>query len=225
MRLPYFALILFLFPVSLLFFGCAEASKKNEAALELVTAQSFVAQYGVLTSTNLDRYLGNLADQINSTTSPILHPPPSILVLNSEKPFAFTAGSHYVLLSKGLLCNIPVEDELAFVIAHEMGHQKLNHQKIISAGTDVAQSDKSDLELEADEFALSALVRIGLNPMSALHIFERASLSPWTLTDSSYPDISTRLSLDRSHVVRLGFVGVPVSNRIFSRVINGICGS
>ena len=50
-----------------------------------------------------------------------------ITVVDLPQPNAFTAGGGYIYITRGMLHQVNSEDELAGVIAHEIGHDNFHH--------------------------------------------------------------------------------------------------
>lgn len=108
---------------------------------------------------------------------------PRILVAERAVPNAFARAPHTIVLTTGLLDVVGSEDELAFVLAHELGHLLLGH---VQSGAEGPQSARLlgmnsrrpiDLELEADAFSLKMLAESGYSPASGRVLLER--LGEW----------------------------------------------
>jgi len=123
----------------------------------------------------------------------------TIDLVDDEPPNAFALPGGYIFLSSGLIrfCD-RMEDELAFVIAHEMAHIIRGHAierllatsaaKLLTrtttrgalagwvsrAGTTAIERAYSrDQELDADGFAVRLLRAAGLDPAAATRLLER----------------------------------------------------
>lgn len=116
-----------------------------------------------------------------------------VTVLNSSTVNAFALPGGYVYVTRGLLALANDEDELAAVLAHEIGHVTARHAakrqneaikavflgRVRSVGTASASSnalgDSDDLiasfsrkqELEADQIGVETSVRAGFDPFAA----------------------------------------------------------
>lgn len=109
------------------------------------------------------------------------------IVFASNTPFAYSVGNGVVVLSTRLLRSLSNEAELAFIIAHELGHDVLHHED--------RDEETYKLEEEADSFAVGAMALAGYDP--------RASLSALTNThryeissdqQTTHPSLEARLA-------------------------------
>ena len=76
---------------------------------------------------------------------------------------AFAQDQRTVVITRALLARTHDTSEIAFVIAHEIAHIALNHDK--NAGVHE--------ELEADALALKVVTTMGFNPCSGSSVLER----------------------------------------------------
>jgi predicted Zn-dependent protease len=74
-----------------------------------------------------------------------------------------------LLLRTGLLRAARDEDELMFVLAHELAHGELDH----FAARRSAGWDAQGAELQADAWAAQALVRLGYRPAAGIDLLQR----------------------------------------------------
>lgn len=122
-------------------------------------------------------------------------------VIKSDAINAFAMPGGYILLSAGLLKNLESEDELAFVVAHEIAHVSRRHHyqvvqrqrladqaaKNIEAATQdsdtakLAQAsgqiyarglDKS-AEFESDRLGVEIMTKAGYDPAAAINVLEK----------------------------------------------------
>lgn len=126
-------------------------------------------------------------------------------VIANQTPNAFALPNGYIYVHEGLLDGLPgdgplTDDELAFVLAHEMMHVVLNHgsressvstslQRLINRSGvvrsqatqlvakllrgSVEASYSRELETEADREALICMAQAGYKPEAALTLFDR----------------------------------------------------
>jgi predicted Zn-dependent protease len=140
-------------------------------------------------------------------------------VLQNEDPNAFAIPGGKIFIHSGLIqfCNSP--EELAAIIAHEMGHVEHRHSinqlvkqfgvsALISYFTDgganvtstVSQELLSTMfsredESEADDFALALLAKSGINPALLGEVFQRMK-SDYNEVEGSLSLLSTHPSMD-----------------------------
>lgn len=122
-------------------------------------------------------------------------------VFRSDAINAFAMPGGYVLLSAGLLKTLESEDELAFVLAHEIAHvARRHHYQVVlrqrlaeqAAGNLKAATQDSDTarlaqasgqiyargldksaEFEADRLGVEMMARSGYDPAASLSVLER----------------------------------------------------
>lgn len=101
------------------------------------------------------------------------------------------------------------DDELALVLAHEMAHNMLGHNRGAPAqriaGADRSGARSKDREREADRWALYLMARAGFDPGVAPGFWRRwgpkASLG--LLSDGSHPDWRDRVERAETEVARI----------------------
>lgn len=100
---------------------------------------------------------------------------------------AFVTGGSYVIVNQGLMESLSVDDEVAAVLGHELGHVAANHafekisQKRIAslAGTETTQKAiyqaafTHEQEREADRIGILYAALAGYDPMAAHRIWQR----------------------------------------------------
>ena len=126
-----------------------------------------------------------------------------VRLLDSEPKIenAFVAGGKYVYVYTGLLANARSDDELAFVLGHEIGHSLLKHNirresdmlsqlaniaalygaiskggtanNAAAIGKALSASYSQDDEREADTFGVAISWRAGFDPMRGVDFFTR----------------------------------------------------
>lgn len=104
---------------------------------------------------------------------------------------ALAAPGGQVLLTRGLIAEASGPDEVAGVLAHELGHVHHRHatrmllrnlgMSVLLGGSDIGRLSNTllsnamsrDMEREADDFAVAALARAGVSPKGLVAFFER----------------------------------------------------
>ena len=154
------------------------------------------------------RYYGNYKD-------------PVIIIIDDDKLVnAFAAPGGFIFISTGMLNFLESEDELAFVLAHEIGHIELDHglnaviqktsgdlfkkgaggmgvsNSFFGGMIDFAENGYSkDLEMEADGRGAILAVRAGYDVNAALNVIKKFEKKTGHTHASGYPD-------DRSAIIK-----------------------
>ncbi|MCB0319044.1 MAG: M48 family metallopeptidase, partial [Bdellovibrionales bacterium] len=110
-----------------------------------------------------------------------------LLVLSSQDPLALSLGAGYLVISKELISELKTEGQLFFVIAHEIAHFELKHEKL-------DDSKYSEVELEADNYAMEMLIAAGYNPNDGIASIINLSKHPRVKHSEKYPLLETRIS-------------------------------
>lgn len=127
---------------------------------------------------------------------------PAIMVTGDSAPNAYVTRVNEIVLSKGLLKVVESTAELAFVVAHELGHIMLGHNATDSAhyaftGDSSVVRDSIAREIQADSFALKLMSASGFEPRSGILLLARlarfGSEQGLALTQS-YPSLEARLT-------------------------------
>ena len=94
---------------------------------------------------------------------------PRLYVLEHPAPQAELIGGEVLLVRTGLLEAVRSDDELAFVLAHELAHRALGHVEARrTPGWEALQA-----EIAADEWACGALERAGWRAQAGAELLER----------------------------------------------------
>lgn len=123
-----------------------------------------------------------------------LSPYPFVTVIDDELPQIFSTPGRGIVLTRPLLEALENSDELAALLAHEIGHiaQKTLPSILSSTGDSdhrpwhhlaVSCLSESD-ELEADAWALRSLQAVGVDPGVLRHTLERLPLSEGSSAES-----------------------------------------
>ncbi len=83
-------------------------------------------QWPVVTDRDMQRYLNSVMDRLTSVT-PRPPFPWTVRVIDSTTLNAMNLGGGIILINSGLFKHLDSEAQLAYVIAHEMGHQIKRH--------------------------------------------------------------------------------------------------
>jgi mRNA-degrading endonuclease YafQ of YafQ-DinJ toxin-antitoxin module len=75
----------------------------------------------------ISHFLNSIKDQIVERNEALHGQPYHVFTCRSLEPNAVSLGEGAILVNTGLLERLTTTDEIAFVIAHEMGHDIMNH--------------------------------------------------------------------------------------------------
>ncbi len=161
-----------------------------------------------LTILGTSRYYGNYKD-------------PVVIIIDDDNLVnAFAAPGGFIFISTGMLKFLETEDELAFVLAHEIGHIELDHglnaviqktsgdlfkkgaggmgmsDSFFSGMIDFAENGYSkDLEMEADGRGAILAAQAGYDVNSALNVIKKFEKKTGHNHASGYPE-------DRSAIIK-----------------------
>ncbi|MBX7221721.1 MAG: M48 family metalloprotease [Blastocatellia bacterium] len=99
---------------------------QGEAETWLLHAMFDEADYTRLNAPEISKYVS----QVGQNLVPYCAAPQrkfEFVVLQEDSPVAFTPGGGMIFISTGLLRDLESEDELAGLLAHEMGHDVMQH--------------------------------------------------------------------------------------------------
>lgn len=102
----------------------------TEEALGQRLSASLIAQSAPLADSRR-AYLQGLLDELASQETAKSYPPVKPYILDSSLENAMVAPGSYLFVTAGLLANVESENELAFILAHELGH--LQHRDPLRA--------------------------------------------------------------------------------------------
>jgi predicted Zn-dependent protease len=111
------------------------------------------------------------------------------------------ADGTYVNLSTAIMNFAGSDDELAFVVAHEMAHNMLGHVeqlKSVPSGLfgmfGIGSGRVRRTEIEADAFAVTLMNNGGYRPGSAISFLRRANKRLWWAVSLDHPGWSRRMA-------------------------------
>ncbi len=120
-------------------------------------------------------------------------------VVKSSEAFAYHGGAGEILISLSLILRLRNEAELAFILAHEMGHDIRGHSP------EAHDLQRMELEREADAFAMGAIALAGYDPRVALTGI-LAAYRGRALQADSHPDINLRLQYLQEYFLKSGWL-------------------
>lgn len=125
---------------------------------------------------------------------------------------AYALPGNMIVINRGIILECDSPEELIGIIAHELGHLKLNHhtdQLLTTLGIELLLAGNSstagevtkvltqstfsrDMEAEADDFAVKKLQELGISPNYLAKLYTKSDLVPEFL--NSHPDMNKRIS-------------------------------
>ena len=134
-----------------------------------------------------------------------------IQLFDSSRPFALSPAPGIIALSTGLILRCHTESELAFIIAHELAHHELKH--VLQTQSESISAERSQqFELDADRFAVRAMLRAGINPLGSRDALSRFH-QLLALEDARYPSMEERRQNIDATLALLPMIGTLDSRR------------
>lgn len=109
-------------------------------------------------------------------------------LLNSNEQNAWSDGSH-VAVTTGMLRLAHSDDEVAFVVAHEMAHNMLGHSR--SSVAQIFGGRRS--EIDADQMAVGLMTYAGYRAESGISFLEAARRKFWWSISLDHPGFGSRI--------------------------------
>lgn len=186
--------------------GCTlDATAPSQDPAQAFRARSALLQeFGELRQPAAAAFMRYVLDRLGSAVPPTYpRQDCSVTLLASRRPIAVSFGGCEMALSSGLITSLGSEAELAFIVAHEMGHAYRGH----AVSNHREQSGKrSALELDADTWGLGVMALAGYDPRAATNALVRgyALLPPGAPLDQ-YPAMEERVRAVEEQIVRSGW--------------------
>ncbi|MBX7138976.1 MAG: M48 family metallopeptidase [Oligoflexia bacterium] len=192
--------LLALLPV-LIFAGCAAGKRTSSAQSEMharVESEAIVQNFGAVETEGVRSYLAYLEQRLSLAAARIPNAEAAhyhFILVNSNDPLALSLGGYRVIISKGLVRALSNEAELAFVLAHELAHQKLGHAHLLEEESSRQNGELPAAEIEADRFAVGLIALAGYDPRSGagalVHAYRANGLAE---NRSTHPALESRLN-------------------------------
>jgi len=173
--------------------------EKTEVAIGKNITKDILQENKTINDANLSQYVTSVGGKV-AKVSDRNDLPYSFYVLDDKKINAFAVPGGYIFVNKGLLDKLN-EDELAFVLGHEIGHVAARHSikklqvalgfnlltSIALDNPDYAQTEQTAAiafnvissgysrqdELLADSLGLKYLIRAGYSPYAAINALQK----------------------------------------------------
>ncbi len=135
----------------------------------------------VLAAESVDGLRARLA-RVSSKLETVTGQSPRIIIKEDDSQSAFVLPNGAVVISRGLLASTGSDDEVAFVIAHEVSHIIARDQERMPgpAAELTGLSDPTNLqlgEIRADASAVYFMKKAGYNPEASIGMLKRLSAS------------------------------------------------
>ncbi|AUH73404.1 M48 family metallopeptidase [Legionella sainthelensi] len=145
-----------------------EELKTKQLPIELKEQLQIIDSYPELIEKKIESIIQRIFDK-NSLANTLCMPQLQLSGSDNENASIITTGKQPVLIiTKGLLKNVQSEDELAGVIAHELGHLLLYKQH-----QEVEHQNKIE-EIAADNLGVNLLHQAGYDPDGVIYFLRRA---------------------------------------------------
>ena len=168
----------------------------------LLLSQTLIERYGERSSADDQAYLGYIRERLTKELRRSEdYTNYQIVLLDTDRPLAYSPGGGFVLISKGLVQRFGCEAEFAFAIAHELAHEHLGHTRL--SAPDEQGHYRKDLEREADRYALGLVAAAGYDPRLALYALANAYGGRTAEEErDDYPAVQERMALVKTEVER-----------------------
>jgi len=113
---------------------------------------------------------------------------------NSSSLNAWADGRH-IMITTAMTDFAGSDDEIAFVIAHEMAHNMLNHNHRNGKSGFFGSLQSRRTELDADRFAVRIMAAAGYQPAAGISFLERSSRRLWWSFSLSHPGFGARIRM------------------------------
>jgi predicted Zn-dependent protease len=188
-----------LFCCILLVFCCSATAQTDEEKVGKAAVAQILGSASLLTANSAQQYVNLMGQALAKSSGANYKWRFGVIQSDSVNAFAMPGG--YVLVSTGLLKSLETEDELAFVIAHEVAHvarrhhyqvvqrQRLAEQaskglQALSQDSDTAKLAQASgqiyargldkgAEFEADRLGVEYMTKVGYDPAAALSVLEK----------------------------------------------------
>lgn len=133
-------------------------AKTDEEQVGEAAASRILGAAGLIQSTSAQRYINLVGNALAQRTDSNYRWRFGLIKSDSVNAFAMPGG--YILVTTGLLKQLQSEDELAFVLAHEITHVLRRHHYRVVQRQRLAESAAKQMQAGSDEAAFAALSQI-----------------------------------------------------------------
>lgn len=133
----------------------------------------------------------------------------NVLLANSTTINAWSDGNH-VVVSTAMAQMAQNDDELAFVIAHEMAHNSLGHSRSSSGQVrgligllGFGAASVKRMEVDADSHAVALMSAAGYEPAAGISFLRNARRRLWWNVSLDHPGFGRRMQIVNAAIARL----------------------
>lgn len=193
MKIKRLEAVLIIFPLIVIISALSSCANSAQAPVPLPyqIKEQINKDFIIIRDQELKSYLNGLVFRLVANYGDQI----SIEIAKDKHAFAKSFPGSIVLVSTSLLQSCSSESELAFVIAHELGHIVLGHHTLAVKG--ISLEELRERELAADYFAANAIIRAGYSLNGAFSSIQRLT-DIWDFYGThsdGYPSSSERLVL------------------------------
>lgn len=136
--------------------GFADLTEEEEYYIGRAVAAHILSKYGLCRNDKLTNYINCVGlAVVYSSDRPEIYGGYHFAVLDTEEMVAFAAPGGFVFISRGMINSMVSEEELAGVLAHEVGHINEKHglkaikqSRLIEAFSLLAKEAKTEVEMD-----------------------------------------------------------------------------
>lgn len=132
-----------------------------------------------------------------------------LTLANSSGLNAWADGRH-IVLTTGMNAFARSDDEIAFVIAHEMAHNILGHFGRRGAKMGIFGRSSRDLELDADGFAVRFMGVAGYQPAAGISFLQHSQRRMWWAFSLSHPGFGSRIHTVATEIEKWRLASSPI---------------
>jgi predicted Zn-dependent protease len=184
---------------------------QQEAEIGKQASKEVTALFGVYQDPKVERYVTEVGNRVLATShlrrpgmdEQIRNTPVSFAVLDSPIINAMALPGGYIYITRGMLAHLNNEDQLASVLAHEIGHVAARHAARQAWQQQIGQGLLLGGALIGQGFGLPAQQILNLGSMAAQLIFLRYSREDELEADKLSVEYSSTAAYDPSAVIGL----------------------
>ena len=105
------------------------------------------------------------------------------------------ADGHHIVITTAMTDFAGSDDEIAFVIAHEMAHNILGHNRPRGKTGFFGSLQSRKIELDADRFAVRLMAGAGYRPAAGISFLERSRQRYWWAFSLGHPGFGARIRI------------------------------